>query len=310
MNAHADRSRKLTRRGRQSFRPEMLGLEERVLLSSGRPVAADIATSSLRIPTFTENPGLSVKRVPGFLAGFTDGTAGKAEIEDLAAPFDLANMADREIDSQSVDYWAITLKKDDSVVLTIQLPTGQTDTGFAIRMWNSNGKSIGLTKGLNAAYIAQADGTYIFGISESTNTNYAFNPDATQPAASGTTQKYTAEFQTYPGPNTNPVTILETYKNPAYDASGNWPKFTDDERAAYNVLTHIAASGASANVPSLRNFNSFRNVHETDPGAIKGWLDAAWAPFTALLSPTASPTEIYNSPLYSPQLHAAYTLVS
>ena len=63
-----------------------------------------------------ENSGLSVKRVPGFLAGWT--------VPNLAAPYDVANISGRSIDNKTVDYWAITLNALDSVLLTI-VPTEQ-----------------------------------------------------------------------------------------------------------------------------------------------------------------------------------------
>jgi hypothetical protein len=93
------------------------------------------ATSSGLIPTLARNPGLSVKRVPGFLAGWT--------LPNLAAPYDVANIPNRMIDKDTVDYWAITLNKLDSVLLTIVLVDGKPASDFAVRIWGPDGKEIG-----------------------------------------------------------------------------------------------------------------------------------------------------------------------
>ena len=77
-------------------------------------VLASGASSTGIVPTLAENSGLSVKRVPGFLAGWT--------VPNLAAPYDVANISDRSIDNKTVDYWAITLNALDAVLLTI-VPT-------------------------------------------------------------------------------------------------------------------------------------------------------------------------------------------
>jgi hypothetical protein len=145
------------------------------------------------VPTLAQNPGLSVKRVPGFLAGWT--------VPNLAAPYDVANESDRRIDNKTVDYWAITLNKLDAVLLTI-VPTDQrADTGFAVRIWGPNGKEIGTAvPGVQFTYSAATTGTYTLGISTKEDTGYTFLPQGKQPAPSGATLRtYTAEFQTYPG---------------------------------------------------------------------------------------------------------------
>ena len=64
-------------------------------------VLGSAAGSTGIVPTLAQNAGLSVKRVPGFLAGWT--------VPNLAAPYDVANIPDRTIDDKTVDYWAITL---------------------------------------------------------------------------------------------------------------------------------------------------------------------------------------------------------
>ena len=46
-------------------------------------VLGSAASSTGIVPTLAQNPGLSVKRVPGFLAGWT--------VPNLAAPYDVAN---------------------------------------------------------------------------------------------------------------------------------------------------------------------------------------------------------------------------
>ncbi len=84
------------------------------------------------IPTVAENPGLSVKRVPGFLAGWT--------IPNLAAPYSVASELGRSIDDNTVDYWAITLNALDSVLLSIQPRNGARADDFAVRIWGPDDK--------------------------------------------------------------------------------------------------------------------------------------------------------------------------
>ena len=60
---------------------------------------------------------------------------------------------------------------------------------------------------------------------------------------------FTAEFQTYPGANTNTINLLLNYKNPAY-TDNNWPAWTTAQSQAYQTLTTIASAGA--NGPNAR----------------------------------------------------------
>lgn len=172
MNTNACRSLRSKKRNRNDFRPAVLDLEERVMLSSGageqppaEPRAATLsgplhipdfdarlrnshAHSSRIIPTVDQNPGLSVKRVPGFLPGW--------KVPDLATPFDNANELGRMIDNSTVDYWAITLNKLDSVTLTIY-PTGTSAaTDFSVRVWGPDNKEIG-TAVSGAALVCRQD---------------------------------------------------------------------------------------------------------------------------------------------------------
>ncbi len=65
------------------------------MLASGPAVVATaVASPPIDIQPYPINLGLSVKRVPGFLAG--------APYNDLAAPIDHANADDRQIDNASV----------------------------------------------------------------------------------------------------------------------------------------------------------------------------------------------------------------
>ena len=91
------RSRKSAKSSRHRFSPEVLGLEERMMLASGPGVAVATATGS-QVPTVVGDvPPLSVKRVPGFLAGY--------KIDNLATPYDAVNNPGRVIDRKTVDYW-------------------------------------------------------------------------------------------------------------------------------------------------------------------------------------------------------------
>ena len=121
--------------------------------------------------------------------------------------------------------------------------------------------------GAQFTFVAKTAGTYILGISTNDDTGYTFLPEGKQPAPSGPTLRtYTAEFQTYPGTNTNTVAILLNYKNPAY-TDGNWPTWTTAQTQAYKTLTTIASAGANEPNPGpLTNFTDFRQVGDiTDP---------------------------------------------
>ncbi len=228
MGTNAFRSQQSKRRSRRAFRPGVLGLEERMLMTV--------------IPSYPQNDGLDVKRVPGFLAGSTV----KGAPPDLAVPDDLANASGRMINDATVDYWAITLNKDDSMLLNVAPEDGQPASGLAIRIAGPNDNTVigKATPGPTLAFVAPANGTYIIGISTSANTNYSFNPKGEQKSASGPSLRdYTAEFQTFPGPKTNLLDILQNYHNPAYGAS-DWPALSVGQRTAYDNLTTIARAGA------------------------------------------------------------------
>ena len=241
------------------------------------------------VPTLAQNPGLSVKRVPGFLAGWT--------VPNLAAPYDVANQSGRQIDARTVDYWAITLNKLDAVLLTIVPTDNQPDTGFAIRMWGPDGNPVGAAIiGAQFTYVAATAGTYTLGISTNGNISYPFNPGGTQPTPAGPTLRtFTAEFQTYPGANTDTVTILVNYQNPAY-TDNKWPVWTAAQGQAYQTLTTIATAGANANAPKLVNFTDFRQVGDiTDPTIIDGWITTTWTPFQLIMGDPNNPQIASNS---------------
>lgn len=261
------------------------------------------ANSTGLVPTLAQNPGLSVKRVPGFLPGW--------KVPNLAAPYDVANIPDRTIDQQTVDYWAITLDQFDAVTLNI-VPTDRPgDAGFAVRIWGPDGKEIGTAgTGVQFTFVAATAGTYTLGISTKGNTGYSFQPMGKQPTPSGPTLRtYTAEFQTYPGTNTNPIDILLDYKNPAY-TDGNWPAWTAAQSTAYATLTKIAS--ANSQVPgNLQNFTDFRQVgNQVDPQAFIRWLTATWAPFQNMLDDPNNPDIIADTYHAFPVIQQAYGSVA
>ena len=242
-------------------------------------VLASGASSTGIVPTMGANSGLSVKRVPGFLTGWT--------VPNLASPYDVANISDRTIDSKTVDYWAITLSALDALSLTIVPTDNPANTGFALRIWGPDGTEVGAAEtGAQFTFVAKTAGTYTLGISTKDDTGYTFLPQGQQQAPSGPTLRtFTAEFQSIPGPNTNAINILLNYKNPAY-TDGNWPTWTAAQAQAYKTLTMIASAGASEPNPGpLTNFTDFRQVGDiTDPATISGWLEAAWKPFSVIMN--------------------------
>jgi hypothetical protein len=268
-------------------------------------VLGSAASSSGIVPTLARNPGLSVKRVPGSLAGWT--------VPNLAAPYDVANIPDRTIDNQTVDYWAITLNQLDAVLLTIVPTDNPADTGFAVRIWGPDGEEVGTAvPGAQFTFVAATQGTYTLGISTEDDTGYTFQPTGPQPTPSGPTLRtYTAEFQTYPGTNTNPVAILLNYKNPAY-TDGNWPAWTAAQGQAYQTLTAIASASSQVMGP-LENFTDFRQVGDvTDPQEFSRWLTATWAPFQAILvsnNKLETATNIYNDGAFE-VINTAYPSLS
>lgn len=258
------------------------------------------AGSTGMVPTLDQNSGLSVKRVPGFLAGWT--------VPNLAAPYDVANIPNRTIDQQTVDYWAITLNQLDAVILTIAPTDNPGDTGFAVRIWGPDGKEVGAAvEGTQVTFVAATAGTYTLGVSTKDNTGYVFQPQGQQPTPSGpTVRTYTAEFQTYPGTNTNPVSILLTYKNPAY-TDGDWPAWTTAQGQAYKTLTTIA-SASSQVLGDLKNFTDFRQVgNQVDPQEFIRWLTATWAPFQNLLDDPNNPHIIADTYNAFPVIQRAYS---
>ena len=240
-------------------------------------VLSSDATSTGLIPTYAENSGLSVKRVPGFLAGWT--------VPNLAAPFDVANVPNRQIDDKTVDYWAITLNALDAVSLTIVPNSNPTNAGFAVRIWGPDGTEIGAAvTGAQFTFVAKTAGTYTLGISTSNNTGYAFSPDAKQPAPSGTARhlygrvsdvsgsKY--EYRIHPAQLQKPG--LYRRQQLAYLDGRPEPGLPDlqDDR-----LGQLAGE-----LGALKNFTDFRQVgDETDPETIAGWLTATWTPFQTML---------------------------
>ncbi len=292
MKANHLPSRPSKLRDRRRFRPAVLSLEERMLMTT--------------IPTFAQQDGLSVKRVPGFLAG----SDVKGLPPNLAVPYDLANQSNRVIDDRAVDYWALTLNKLDSFVVTITPQDGKPASDFAVRISGPDTDKVNgpAATGMTFAFTAKQAGTYIVGISTSADTNYAFKPDQKQPAPSGASlREYTASFNTYPGGDTNMLDILEKYRNPAYAANG-WPTFTPAQNHAYETLVKIARAGAGSKLPGsgLKNFIDFRRVNVTNPAVIAGWLTATWAPLQNLLNNATSANIVRDTYNAYPVIRSAY----
>jgi hypothetical protein len=194
------------------------------------------------------------------------------------------------------------------VLLTIVPTDNKPAADFAVRIWGPDNKEIGkAVPGAEFTYVAAAAGTYILGISTKDNTGYSFKPGSTQPTPSGPTLRaYTAEFQTYPGANTNAVRVLLNYKNPAY-TDGNWPGWTTAQSKAYLTLTTIA-SASSQVLGDLKNFTDFRQVgNQTDPAEFIRWLAATWAPFQNMLDDPNNPDVVANTYNAFPVIQNAYT---
>jgi hypothetical protein len=237
------------------------------------------------VPTLQQNPGLALKRVPGSLPGWT--------VDNLAAPYNQVNISGRMIDDMTVDYWAVTLNAGDSVLLTIVPTDEKPSSDFNVRIWGPSNQALGSLPGAEFNYMAPVAGTYILGISTATNTNYPFDPEGMQPTPSGPSlHTYTAEFNTFPGPKTSLLDILQNYQNPAY-TDQNWPAWTAAQATAYNTLTTIATAGAEAGDPDLRNFTDFRQVgNQIDPTTLTGWLTRTWMPFQTILNDPNNPNII------------------
>ena len=318
MNTKTFRSQQSKARDRRRFRPAIVGLEDRMMLASGS--TADVKALPIHIKPYPENQGLSVKRVPGFLAGW------KAN-PDLAAPFDNANVLDRAINDSSVDYWAITLNKDDSVVLAINNLDGSPApaSAFAFRVWGPGPgyNSLGGYQQSPFPFDAvKEQGTYIIGISTPNNTSYTFAPNLAkeQPTSSSEGpgfEQYNVAFNTIPGPKTDLLTILkdQSYKNPTYSAlDGTWPTLSASKKKALETITHIATEGTKIDPSLFLGFGgSFLKVSSTEPAIIDMWLKNAWDPFQNLLnnaSPDASPQVIAEVAKRtfsaSPEIRAAY----
>ena len=266
-------------------------------------VLGSAASSTGVVPTLAQNPGLSVKRVPGFLAGWT--------VPNLAAPYDVANIPDRTIDNMTVDYWAITLNELDAVLLTIVPTDRPADTGFAVRIWGPDGKEVGTAVPGRSSRSSPRPPAPTPWASRRRTTPATRSGPSPQPApfSGPTLRTYTAEFQTYPGTNTNTIDILLNYKNPAY-TDGNWPAWTAAQGQAYKTLTTIAS--ASSQVPGdLQNFTDFRQVgNQTDPQKFSLWLTATWAPFQNMLDDPNNPDIIANTYHAFPVIQQAYTSVA
>ena len=101
MNTHRFRG---SGRGAQParFRPAVLGLDQRIMLTSaaaGAVTPAQVAQPSAVGAVAGQDLPLSVKRVPGFLS---------TKYNDLATPYDNPSIAGLRIDDKTVNYWKIT----------------------------------------------------------------------------------------------------------------------------------------------------------------------------------------------------------
>jgi hypothetical protein len=301
MKTNALRSRKSVKNSRHRFGPEVLGLERRMMLASGSAVAAVTATGSQVATVVGDVPPLSVKRVPGFLSGY--------KVDDMATPYDAVNNPGRVIDDKTVDYWKITLNEDDTVELTVTPNSNAGSTGFIFRIWNEDNTEIlpankQPISGTQFTFRAKVAGTYTIGISTAGNSAYPFTPTKMQSAPSGpSTVAFSALFNVYPGPKTNLVNILTTYKS-------DWPKWTKDQQTAYDTLRTIATNSNNVTGTGIINFGgSFEEVKDATAAEIAGWVTNTWNPFLAILgSTTKLQTAInnYNDNAY-PAINAAYT---
>jgi hypothetical protein len=321
MHSDIARSRRLARRGPNQFRPEVLGLEQRMMLSHGHAAAA---VASAPVITALSNNSRSghvlaraakqvsaAERVPGCLKG--------DKYNDLATPYDSPVIPGLRIDNQTVNYWRITLNEGDSVLLTLapdSLPSGGTSpANFVIRIWGPDNKEIlpankQPVMGTNFTFVAPAKGicTYTIGISTGENATYKFDPDtpATPPLnTSPSLHIFTATFNVYPGPKTSLMDILQHY-------SGDWPKWTPDQLAAYNTLTTIARRANDKAGTGIIDFSgSFEQVGKATTAKISNWLTSTWAPFQEILETTDRDQEklkaanIYNDHAF-PVINAAY----
>ncbi len=312
MNTHRFRAQWSKGRSRRRFRPAVLGLDRRIMLTSaaaGAVTPAQVAQPSAVGAVAGQDLPLSVKRVPGFLSG--------PKYNDLATPYDNPSIAGLRIDDKTVDYWKITLNKGDAVLLSLiplSLPSGgASPTNFAIRIWGPDKEEI-LPPGRQPVsatqftYVASAAGTYTLGISTSNHVRYAFRPDLPQQPpsdASGSLHVYTAAFSTYPGEHTNLVDILK-------NDSADWPTWSGDRLRAYNTLTEIATRGNNKTGTGIIDFGgSFEQVGTATVAKIDGWLSYTWDPFNELLSQAgqgqarAVAERMYNSHQF-PVINAAF----
>jgi hypothetical protein len=257
----------------------VLGLEERMMLASGPAAAAVAAAPSPAIPAFPDYQGLSVKRVPGFLAGLT--VNNKVVTPDnLIAPYDSVTIG-RQLDNATVDYWAVTLNKLDELVLTLQNSDSTIAKELDVRIWGPDGKEIGNpVPGGQFSYVAGENGTYIVGISKSTNTAYPFNPEGTQTPPHGPSLvDFSPTFKAYPGANTDLMKILKLYTLP-------WPNWEGTpKQTALNTLTTIATAASNQPGTGIINFGGFEQIlgSPTLPD-INAWLTNTWKPFSDILS--------------------------
>jgi hypothetical protein len=268
----------------------VLGLEERVMLASSPAVAAVALAPSFTIPSYTDYQGLSVKRLPGFFPGLT---IDKTVItpDNLATPYDTFTVR-RQVDNKTVDYWAVTLNKLDSIVLTLNNPNGTLATGLAVRIWKQSGDSgdqwqeVGkAVSGGQFSYVAGANGTYILGISTSANTTYKFHPE---PGGKQTTSQgqspiqFLATFNIYPGSNTNILNILTKFTDPKNAVP--WPTWTGPQQTAFNTLTTIATNANNRGNIGIVNFSDFEHIIGTPTLMdVEAWLTNTWKPFADIL---------------------------
>src|SRR4051794_7818658 len=197
MKTNAPRSQPMQRRRRHAFRPVVLHLEDRTMMTSGLADMAAVTPSP--VATVVGGiPPLSVKRVLGSLPGW--------KVDNLAIPYDSVLYPGRVIDDQSVDYWKITLNKDDSLLLNLTPSGNNAPADYVFRIWDSQKHEIlpaskQVLAGTKLTFVAPGADTYVFGISTSGNANYPYGADVVEQDASGPSpHRYTATFNVYPGP--------------------------------------------------------------------------------------------------------------
>ena len=246
--------------------------------------AAGAAVEGIRFEREPDLAALTVKRVPGYLnvSPYT------------ATPYLVSPAPGRSINVSTdgtrsdVDYWAISLNGGDAVEVDLN------NSGVVARIWDPSGREVAPTRYLDAAggrvaiykAPAGADGQYLIGLAATGNARYAPRPDAAvDPVAGGSTLFYRADFKTYPGAKSSLTSLLAGYHDPATLGTDvaqpddvDWPDWSVEQQAAYDVLDQLASNAENNNNPDLAGYVSFKK-----PGTIASntYLNKTWVLYQA-----------------------------